>query len=329
LIGGIALWTFVAGRMTADAGPSRIYYGGERGELELGTCTVSIPRTHRVGDLESPSVLKLEFREDPSRHVMLVGVEPQPADEFFSDLRAKVDRSSERAAFVFVHGYNVTFDDAARRTAQVAYDLNYDGAPILYSWPSQGKLSGYTVDENNVEWTVPHLKQFLLDLAGRSGAAQIHLVAHSMGNRALADALRQLAYENPPARPLFREVILTAPDIDAEVFRRDLAPAIARTADRVTLYASSNDEALALSKQVHGYPRAGDSGGQLVVVPGIDTIDVSAVDTSLMGHSYYGSNDTVLADMFALIHQSMPPDKRRWLRSERLGMLRYWIFERR
>ena len=52
-----------------------------------------------------------------------------------------------------------------------------------------------------------------------------------------------------------------------------------KTADRVTLYASSSDEALALSKQVHGYPRAGESGDQLVVVPGIDTIDVSAVNT--------------------------------------------------
>jgi hypothetical protein len=43
-----------------------------------------------------------------------------------------------------------------------------------------------------------------------------------------------------------------------------------------------------------GHPRAGESGENIVVLPNIDTIDVSAVDTSLMGHTYYGDNTTVL-----------------------------------
>ena len=35
-----------------------------------------------------------------------------------------------------------------RRTAQIAYDLKFEGAPIVYSWPSQEGLLSYTVDEN-------------------------------------------------------------------------------------------------------------------------------------------------------------------------------------
>jgi hypothetical protein len=77
---------------------------------------------------------------------------------------------------------------------------------------------------------------------------------------------------------------------------------------------------------VHGYARAGDSGPGLVVVPGIDTIDVSTVDTSLLGHSYYGSNDTVIADMVDLLHEAKPPDQRRFLRPRQLGEMLYWIF---
>ena len=65
-------------------------YGGDRGELELGTCEVSIPKDHRVGELESPTVLRLEFRQDPERHVVLLGVHPESADEFYADLRACV-----------------------------------------------------------------------------------------------------------------------------------------------------------------------------------------------------------------------------------------------
>jgi hypothetical protein len=81
---------------------------------------------------------------------------------------------------------------------------------------------------------------------------------------------------------------------------------------------------------MHGYARAGDSGEDLVVVEGIDTIDVSAVDTSLfsLGHLYYGSSQTVLADLFDLIRKAKPPEARRWLRPELLGSLTYWVFER-
>jgi esterase/lipase superfamily enzyme len=308
--------------------PIERMYGNDRGELEMGTCEVSIPKEHEVGQLESPTVLRLEFRQDPERHVVLLGVQPEAPSKFFGDLRACIDRTARQEAFVFVHGYNVGFEAAVRRTAQIAYDLKFEGAPIVYSWPSQEGLLSYTVDETNVAWTVPHLKEFLLGVAEKSGAKSVHLVAHSMGNRALTSALRELTMERKTECPRFHEVVLTAPDIDADVFRRDLAPAIVGTADRVTLYASSNDEALIASRTVHGYRRAGESGKMVVVVPGIDTVDVSEIDTSLIGHSYYGSNSTVLADLFELLQGSKSPDQRTWLRSMRLGALKYWKFLR-
>ena len=225
-----------------------------------------------------------------------------------------------------MHGYNVSFEDAARRTAQIAYDLKFDGAPIFFSWPSQAGILEYTVDETNVSWAAPHLLRFLTEVAEQSGAERIHLIAHSMGNRALTSALRDLSLMQKSDKPMFDEVVLTAPDIDADTFVNDIAPAVVKTARRVTLYSSSNDEALMVSKKVHGYPRAGDSGSQLVVLPGIDTVDVSAVDTSLLGHTYYGDNSTVLADIFELLNASKPADQRHWLRPERLGLLKYWVF---
>lgn len=307
------------------AGPS-ISYGDERGSLEMGTCQVSIPKDHEVGQVERPSIIKLEVFEDPTRHVVLLEVNREKEDKFFSGLQSRIDQSQRKEAFVFIHGFNVTFDAAARRTAQLAHDLKFDGAPIFYSWPSQGGFLEYTVDETNAVWTVPHLKEFITGVAQRSGAQSIHLIAHSMGNRALTSALQSLAYDLEGEEPMFSEVLLTAPDIDADVFRRDIAPAILGTADRITLYASSNDEALAMSKTVHGYPRAGDSGPGLVVVPGIDTIDVSSVDTSLIGHSYYGSNGSVISDMIDLLQDAKPPGERRWLKQMQIGQFLYWIF---
>jgi esterase/lipase superfamily enzyme len=324
-----AVLTLVAGLKmpTAAASPSLArVYGNDRGPMEMGTCQVSIPKCHEVGEVERPSILRLQFREDPTQHVVLLEVTPEASDAFFTKLRNRIEGSPNREAFVFVHGFSVTFEAAARRTAQLAYDLKFEGAPIFYSWPSQGGLLQYTVDETNVAWTVSHLKEFLTDVARRSGAQSVHLIAHSMGNRALTAALQTLDYEVKSQIPKFGQVVLTAPDIDADIFRRDIAPAIVRMANRVTLYASSNDEALMLSKQIHGYPRAGDSGTGMLVIPGIDTIDVSSVDTSLIGHSYYGSNHTVLEDLWDLLHESRPPAQRQWLHPMQLGKMMYWVF---
>ena len=87
-------------------------------------------------------------------------------------------------ALVFIHGYNVSFENAVKRTAQIAYDLQFPGAPVCYSWPSRGGLADYTRDENQAEWTVVHLHTFLQELVQQSGAKSVHLIAHSMGNRA-------------------------------------------------------------------------------------------------------------------------------------------------
>ncbi|MBN2296268.1 MAG: alpha/beta hydrolase, partial [Pirellulales bacterium] len=302
-------------------------YGNNRGTLEVGTCEVSIPEEHKVGEIERPSILRLEFNEDPTKHVVLIGVERKTDDKFFTELKKDISKSTDRQTFIFIHGYNVTFDGAALRTAQLKYDLKFDGPAIFYSWPSQGGLLKYTVDEENVKWTVPHLEQFIIDIVKKTGAKHVHLIAHSMGNRALTAALQRLSQKlKPQELPMFNEVVLTAPDIDADIFRDDIAPAIIKTAKRVTLYASSNDSALAASKKLHGNPRAGESGKNLVIVPGIDTIDVSEIDTSLLGHTYYGDNDTVITDIVQVLHESKPPNLRERLREARLNGHRYWVF---
>jgi esterase/lipase superfamily enzyme len=306
-----------------------ISYGDQRGTLELGVCEVTIPKDHSEGELESPSILRMEIGEDPAKHVVLMKVSPELPDDFYASLRGEVARAKENSALVFIHGYNVTFEDAARRTAQIAYDLKFQGVPLFYSWPSQGKLLDYAVDETNAVWTVTHLRKFLEEVARESGAKQIHLIAHSMGNRALTSALKELAARQSDGdRPAFDQVLLTAPDIDADVFKSEIAPAITRTAQRVTLYASSSDAALLLSKKLHGYPRAGEAGGDLVIVPGMDTVDVTSVDTSLLGHSYYGDSGSVLSDFVEVLRDAKPADQRTWLRPEFLGDNKYWVFQR-
>ena len=312
--------------LTGRSKPDEMF-GGGRSTLTYGTCEVSIPRDHRIGGLESPSIWRLEFREDPEKHVVLLNATISSKDEFFVDMAARIHKSARNSAFLFVHGYNVTFEDAARRTAQISYDLTFKGAPIFYSWPSQGKTLAYTVDEQNIEWAEANLRGFLDDFFARSDAQNVYLIAHSMGNRALTRAVASLLTDKPDVRNRLKEVILAAPDIDADVFKRDIAPALTSTGQPVTLYASSEDLALAASKKIHGYPRAGDSGKGLVVVAGIETIDATGMDTGFLRHAYFAETRSVLSDMFYLIRDGRRADQRFGLRHIDTPAGRYWEFK--
>ena len=300
------------------------HYGGVRGELSFGVATVSIPDDHRMGSIEKPRWWRLEFRPNPDHHVVLLSIDPMTREGFISAGRQAGRRANNAEALVFVHGYNVTFEAAAQRAAQIAYDLGFGGVPMLFSWPSTGSGAKYTVDETNVRWAEPHYREFLSCCLAELGLRTVHVIAHSMGNRLVAETLGQF---DPPTRDgaRLRQIVFAAPDIDADTFRQ-LAAAFHGSAERWTLYASSQDYALKASKVVHGYARAGDSGPDLVVVDGIDTVDATAVDTSLLGHSYYGDNRSILSDIFSLIRGGPEPDDRFGLLAREKGGARYWLF---
>lgn len=299
-------------------------FGSARGELSYGVAEVSIPDDHRMGAIDRPRWWKLQFRADPDKHIVLQSIQDLSLAEFEKQARHTLDRGSNNEVLLFVHGFNVDFGDAVVRTAQIAYDLHFEGLAMLYGWPSEGSLPSYTIDEANVAWSRPRFVQFLTTLRDRLGIGIVHVLAHSMGSRLVAEALASLAPADAPGARL-RQLAFAAPDIDAATFE-DLAALFAEKAERVTLYASSEDYALKASRKVHKYPRAGESGLDLVIAEGVDTIDATAVDTSLLGHSYYGDNRSVIADLFGLIRHGSPPEERFGLKPrERFG-LRYWLF---
>lgn len=311
----------------------RQFFGAERASLSLGFCDVSIPKNHREGKLESPKIWKLEFRENPDKHVVLKSVEPASGPEFLSSLRETIQESIEveqtpegeistgGEAFIFIHGYNNSFEDAARRTAQIAYDLKFKGAPLMYSWPSQAKgtLSAYKEDARTAQWCEENVTLFVEAIAYESGARKIHLIAHSMGNRVLSRALKNISQKlaaSGNTQPLFNEVILTAPDIDAQVFKDSIAPHIVQTANRFTIYSSSDDLALKASRVVNSFwhQRLGEGGSYLTVFPQfkqINVIDASDIDTNLfaLGHSYHADNVSVLGDV-KQVFQGIPVNDR-------------------
>jgi esterase/lipase superfamily enzyme len=316
---------FYATDRRRDSGED-IKYGSQQspsGKLEYGECEVSIPDTHVMGGMESPSLKRFEFRFDPNKHIVLWKTTSVEEEMFYEKVKASVARSELKDAFVFVHGYNVSFEDAARRTGQFAYDLKFVGAPIFYSWPSNGKFADYTKDENSVIWTTPHFENFLHTLSQRSGATRIHIIAHSMGNRAVCEALRALSYD-PSLQLQLTHLVLAAADIDAQTFS-ELAAMLQKHSAHVTLYESSNDKALMASKKLHGPPRAGEP---LLVIAGMDTIDASAVDTDFLGHSYWCEEWVVMSDIHSMLEADQPAARRFGLIPMKNAAGEYFEFQR-
>lgn len=287
-------------------------YSGNRGKLRFGRVEVSIPDKHEKGKLEKPRWFRLQFREDPEKHVVLLTLDQLDATAWKAELKQKLAECSKRDLLLFIHGYNVDFKTAARRAAQFAQDLEFQGLAVLYSWPSEGATIKYMVDEDNVQWTVDDFEEVLKTLMTELCAERVHAVAHSMGSRVLTEGIRRMDVAALPADAAkLREVVFAAPDVNADTFRKFVEKFYKR-AERFTLYVSDSDIALGGSQKAHKYPRAGDSSDGVVLSAGMETIDASAVDKSFIGHSYFCDNRAILQDMFNLIMESQSAAKPRY-----------------
>lgn len=304
----------------------RAVYSGERARrLELGRALVTVPKSHQVPKVERPWTYRLPFTqivlyrqpEDPARHFTIKEARSLSRDEFLEAVRARLKESTSYKghALVFVHGFNVSFDNAVFRTAQLAYDLKFDGAPFVYSWPSKGTigLNDYPYDRESSSQAEPYLRDFLEMVARDTGATSVSIIAHSMGNQLLLPVLRQLKGTVPEGLTL-SQIIMAAPDVDKHTFE-NLAKEIAGATRSMTLMAASNDIALGISRRFWGgVPRAGDvPAGGPIVVAGVDTIDITSLSTEMfsLNHSGFAQKSALLSDIQALIQTgARPPDIR-------------------
>lgn len=298
-------------------------YTGRRDKLKFGVAQVSIPHSHVFGEVERPF---FDSNEKIGEDVVITQLYDIEKKRFVELLKLKLGKVEETDMLVFIHGYNVTFAQAVRQTAQLSYDLRFKGVPLTYSWTSQGGVAQYHKDEASVMYTVPKLVAFLQEVIRNRGDAKIHILAHSMGTRALANALKDISYLYDT--PQFKNVILAAADIDSEVFESNLYSKIIKTTQKMTIYTSSEDKALQASNILHDGKRLGEGGENISVFKDIVTIDASGVDTSFvgLGHSYFAQKELLVNDLRALVHKSLPPQKRSNLVEKLKEKLLYWQF---
>jgi esterase/lipase superfamily enzyme len=289
-------------------------FTGERYDrVTLGRVDVFVPEAQRFGEIGNAfwmRLLRFDLRDDRLR---VQRVQNQTTDGFYADIHQAMQdaRESDETphALVFLHGFNVTFDDAAIRAAQIGFDLKVPGATAFFSWPSRGRVTAYPADEASIEASERPITDFLLDFAASCGAERVHVIAHSMGNRGLLRALQRIAATAESRGKLkFGQVFLAAPDVDRDLFL-DLARLYPEHAERTTLYASDADLAVHLSSKLHDAPRAGYFQ-PYTVAPGIDTVAVPDFDVDLLGHGYFAQAEALLHDIYDLMRHNDDPTRR-------------------
>ncbi len=299
-------------------------FTGERdARTTVGQVSVRVPESHRFGETGSSFWQKLkrwDFRDD---RLHLHQVTVQTANDFYASLQAAMQRDGAKHALFFLHGFNVSFEDAAIRAAQLGCDLAVQGVTAFFSWPSRGTVAAYPADEASIEASERAITDFLVDFAARSGAHKIHVIAHSMGNRGLLRALQRIAANaETHGQVKFGQIFLAAPDVDRDLFL-DLARLYPEHSERTTLYASDADLPVHLSSKLHSAPRAGYFT-PYTVAPDVDTVAVPDFDLDVLGHGYFAEAEALLHDMFDLMRRDAPPSQRQRMSAAIDDGLHFW-----
>lgn len=301
-----------------------VKFGGFRtaDKISYGVAQVSVPHSHKEGKLERP-FLSDTLKGNPGKHIVVHDKKLLALDKWFESARAYLSESFSRESgrnegLLFIHGYNVNFESALWRSAQLCHDLKFPGLMLCFSWASFGSTRSYAVDEATIDWSAANLRDYLTNVTQNLGLSELHIIAHSMGNRALLSVLEN--WENKPGATPISQIILAAPDVDSSRFTQ--FGRVFNLYEQVTLYASKHDRALAVSAFIHNYPRAGDASPPLVMKH-LSTIDVSSAGKDMfgLGHSYVAEVSKVFRDLFYIVRHRHKPDQRAGIKKMDGG---YW-----
>jgi esterase/lipase superfamily enzyme len=249
------------------------------------------------------------------RHLLIEPAELATADQLVHAARERLfgARAYLGQALVFVHGYNTSFDNAIRRAGQLAYDLGFDGPVFAFSWPSRERVLSYIGDRETAQLSADALREFIETVVAETKAKRIHIIAHSMGNVALNEALYTL---DPAtlAKLNIGEMVLASPDLDTDLFLRTFVRLQKRGATS-TVYAASSDWALWVSSKLRSRPQLGyiPRGGPKRLVAGTDLIDITGVNSDVLSlnHDIYANSPIIIGDLKRLLKEGQRPPELR------------------
>ena len=211
----------VTTRQPDDSEPG-VMFSGERGHgVHFADIAVSIPpdASRVIGEVQWPD----GPTPNPAIQFATVRAEVLSREAALADFNARIRKTPKRQVLLFVHGFNTRFEEAVYRFAQIVHDSRADVTPVLFTWPSRGRLLQYGYDHESASYSRDALERVLQALQRDRDVGEISILAHSMGNWVTLEALRQMAIRNGQIGSKIQNIMLASPDVDFDVFRRQIA----------------------------------------------------------------------------------------------------------
>ena len=252
-----------------------------------------------------------------------------PGRQFAEAINKRLRDSRGKDVYIYVHGYKVEFENPILVAAELWHFLGYEGAFIAYSWPSTRKTLAYWSDLDDAINSARRLRALILHIAENTDAERIHVLGYSAGTRLVARMLADLGLygyfldeEELHQRAKLGHVILVGSDIDRSILTGYLLDGALRVPESLTIYQSSGDSALGLSRRVFGRNRVGERVAGDLTRPGLREfldehpelriIDVTHAEagTAGSGHGYFRESPWVSSDILATLLYDLTPSER-------------------
>ncbi len=190
-------------------------------------------------------------------------VQSLDSSAFVEQLRRYVQTSPRRSLLLVVHGFREQFPSALHKTAFLGHQLDIDTPVMVFDWPgNQGStLRGYRRAHEVAKQSGTDLARAMALIIDEVRPERLWLVANSMGAQVVSDAFSVLYREArfSDIETEIEDVVLTAPDVGHEDFDTNFKPKINALVKDLTVYVSSNDRALVMSRLINRERRRGES----------------------------------------------------------------------
>ncbi len=270
---------FVTNRAPEDStGDAEAMFGtGRAAGMRFGTFDTNIEPSLGIGMLINPSDW---FQNE---EIQLKRVEVRRRDEFLSELRRQLERTPNRALIININGFRERFPSALRKTAFLAHVLDVNAPILVFDWPGdQGSNPfGYRRAQGIARESGAELAALLQLITTELAPDRLSVIANSMGGEVVVEAFARLAAyaEFANRAPLISHVVLTAPDVSHAEFGARFETYFRRLADNMTVYVSSNDRALLMSRILNRERRLGESTAHPEMLAQLDS-DSAALEAA-------------------------------------------------
>ncbi len=284
-----------------------------------------------------------------NEEIRLEAVTALQQQQLVEELRDQVQKAPFRSVLLVVHGFREAFPSALRKTAFLAHVLDVNTPVVVFDWPGdQGSsLRGYRRARGVAQESGAELAAVIKLLVDDVRPDRLWVIANSMGGQVVVDAFHLLDQDAgySDSQTEIENVFLTAPDVDHEEFNATFRNEIARLAENVTVYVSSNDKALLASRLINRGQRLGESTldpgnpGQVqqsekiaeLLKSGDDSlvlVDVTPVNRTRNFHNFSLETPEFFNDLFLRLIHRAPPATRDLYFLETPEGVRYFVLTR-